>query len=603
MNGTPGDVLNAGPPVTQQSPRPEPSPRPATLPPLQRRWVDRAEIDEAAVHELVRTLQLPEPLCRLLALRGHTDPDDAKLYLKPRLDRLDDPGLLADMRVAVDRIQRAIERRETILVHGDYDVDGVCSTALLTRVLRSYGAKVEPFTPLRLRDGYDLTTAGVEAAIRAGATLIITADCGTVAHAAVEEAGAAGIDVIVTDHHTPGPSLPDAVAVVNPNREDSAYPDRSLAGVGVAFKLCQALAQRRGAPPESLWEYLDLVAVATIADLAPLRGENRILTRYGLKLLRETRNPGLRALLAAAGIDVSGPLGAGQISHVLAPRINAVGRMGDAGRGVALLLTDDEREAARLAAVLEEENRVRKAVDRETLDQAIDRLVEDYDPDRDYGVVIASTGWHPGVIGIVASRVVERIHRPTILLTIDEAAGRARGSARSIPRFHLYEAIRDCGHLLERFGGHRQAAGLDIAVDRIDAFRAAFNERARAVLSPEDVIQRVAIDMEVTLAEANLDMIALMRHFGPFGMGNPSALFASRGVRLVRDPRIIRDEHAKLFVEDDTGRIDAIGFGMADRVRHLGAGDRLDIAFHLQIDEWNGRRRPQARLVDVRVDT
>jgi single-stranded-DNA-specific exonuclease len=361
------------------------------------------------------------------------------------------------------------------------------------------------------------------------------------------------------------------------------------------------MAKRRGMPADALRDYLDLVAVATIADLAPLRGENRILTRYGLKLLPETRNPGLRALLTAAGIDVTNPLSAGQISHVLAPRINAVGRMGDAGRGVALLLTDDDREAARLAAVLEEENRVRKAVDRQTLDEALDRLCADYDPDRDYGVVLAAPGWHPGVIGIVASRVVERIHRPVIMLAIDEATGRARGSARSIPRFHLYDAIRDCGHLLERFGGHRQAAGLDIAIDRIDEFRIAFNERARSVLEPDDVVARISVDMDVCLSDANLEMIDLLRHFGPFGMGNPSPMFACRGVRLARDPRIVKDEHAKLLVEDDTGRIDVIGFGMADRVRDFAHGDRLDIAFLLQIDDWSGRRRPQARLIDVRA--
>jgi len=571
------------------------------LPPLERRWVERAAVDEAAVAALMAELNLPRPLCRLLALRGLTDAGAAKLWLKPRLDELHDPDLLADMGVAADRIDRAIAQGEMILVHGDYDVDGVCSTALLTRVLRSMGARVTPFTPLRLRDGYDLTTAGVGAAVDAGATLIVTADCGTVAHAAIDEAAAAGIDVIVTDHHTPGGSLPAALAVINPNRADSAYPDRSLAGVGVAYKLCQSLAKRRGQAPDSLWEYLDLVAVATIADLAPLRGENRIFTRYGLRLLRETRNPGLRALLATAGIDTTGPLSAGQISHVLAPRINAVGRMGDAGRGVALLLTEDVAEAARLAAVLEEENRIRKSVDRQTLEEAIERLSVDYDPDHDYGIVIAGSGWHPGVIGIVASRVVERVHRPTILLAIDESTGRARGSARSIPRFHLYDAIRDCGHLLERFGGHRQAAGLDIAVDRIAEFRSAFNERACAVLGPEDVVARVSIDMDVQLVEADLATIELLRHFGPFGIGNPSPMFASRGVRLARAPRLIHDEHVKLLVEDETGRMDSIGFGLADRARDLAEGDRVDIAYMLQVDEWNGRRRAQARLIDLRI--
>jgi single-stranded-DNA-specific exonuclease len=582
------------------APTPEPhAPLPA-LPPLRRKWEERGTADDGAVALLAAGLKLPDSLCRLLAIRGYADCATAKTYLKPRLEELHDPFGLIDMDVAVERLGRAIDRGETILVHGDYDVDGICSTALYTRVLRSLGGKAVPFTPYRLRDGYDLTSAGVSAAIEAGASLILTGDCGTVAHAAIREAAEAGIGVIVTDHHTPGPTLPDAVAVVNPNRPDCSYPDRYLAGAGVAWKLSQALVTSRGGDPKSLWYYLDLVAVATIADLAPLKGENRIITRYGLKLLSQSSNHGLRALLLAAGVDLTQPIGAGRISHGIGPRLNAVGRMGDAMRGVRLLLSDVEAEATKLAAVLEEENRVRKAVDRQTLAEAIDQLRGTYDPETDYGIVLAAPGWHSGVIGIVASRIVERINRPTILIAIDPETGKARGSARSIPGFHLYEAIRDCSHLLERFGGHRQAAGLEILPERIDEFRRAFNARAASVLGPDDVAARVAVDLDVSLGDADVKLIELLRHFGPFGMGNPSPLFVSRSVELLRPPRIIKDEHVKLFLGDDSGRIDAIGFGMADRAAGLEQGGRIDIAYHVQIDEWNGRRRPQARLVDLR---
>jgi single-stranded-DNA-specific exonuclease len=570
------------------------------LPPLRRIWMVRGPTvadEAAALHE---TLRLPLPLCQLLVLRGYNDIDSAKLYLKPRLDRLHDPFALADMQAAVERLNRALDRRETILVHGDYDVDGVCGTALYTRVLRGFGARVVPFTPSRLRDGYDLTVAGVSAAVSAGATLIVTADCGTVAHAAVQEAAACGIDVIITDHHTPSTTLPAATAVINPNRADSTYPDRFLAGAGVAYKFCQALVAARGGDPSSLWYYLDLVAIATIADLAPLRGENRVFTRFGLRVLSQTRNIGLRALLASAGIDTTLPIGAGQVSHGLGPRINAVGRMGDANRAVALLLTEDAAEATRLAAVLEEETRIRKAVDRQTLHEALKQLEQSYDPERDYGVVLAAQDWHPGVIGIVASRVVERINRPTIMIALDGTGGKARGSARSIPGFHLYEAIRDCGHLLMRFGGHRQAAGLDIEPQQIDTFRNAFNERAHAVLRPDDVALRVPIDIELHLCDANVRLVELLRHFGPFGIGNPSPMFASRNVKLLRPPRIVREEHAKLLVSDGTSRLEAIGFGMAERLHLLREGDTLDIAYHLQLDDWNGRYRPQARLCDFR---
>ena len=569
------------------------------LPSPARRWVERGTPDAAATAALRDALHLPDPLCRLLVIRGHADAGDARAYLKPRLDQLHDPATLAGIDDAVARIDRAIRKGETILVHGDYDVDGICGAALFTRVLRSFGARVQPFTPHRLRDGYDLSTAGVRAAAATGATLILTADCGTTAHEAVRSARETGIDVIVTDHHTPGATLPDAVAVVNPNRADCAYPDRLLAGAGVAFKLCQAVAAARGVAVETLWYYLDLVAVATIADLASLKGENRILTRYGLKLLRVTQNAGLRALMAEARIDATKPIAGGQISHVLAPRINAVGRMGDAMRGVELLLTDDEGRAAALAHVLEEENRVRKDVDLRTLREALTQLEGGYDPDADWGLVLGSPDWHPGVIGIVASRVVERLHRPTVLLAIDAASGRARGSARSISGFHLYEAIRSCSDLLERFGGHRQAAGLDIRMDRIDAFREAFNTHAHEVLEPDDLVERVPIDVQVDLGEASIEVAELLRHFGPFGMGNPAPVFVARGVRLARPPRTVGDGHARLLFADESGRLDAIGFSMAQRVQGVSAEDRFDAAFHLGIDDWNGRWRVQARLVDV----
>jgi single-stranded-DNA-specific exonuclease len=570
-----------------------------TLPAPLRRWVERGCADVTLANGLRDSLSLPEPLCHLLTVRGYGEVDAARDYLKPRLERMHDPVSLAGIANAVERIDSAINTGETILVHGDYDVDGVCGTTLFTRVIRSMGGRVVPFTPLRLRDGYDLTDAGVRAAKAAGATLIVTADCGTVAHAAVTTAKQLGIDVIVTDHHTPGPTLPDAVAVVNPNRPDCDYPDRSLAGVGVAFKVCQALASMRSVDAKSLWYYLDLVAVATIADLAPLRGENRIFTKFGLKLLRETRNPGLAALMVEAGIDQNRPIGGGQISHVLAPRINAVGRMGDAMRGVELLLTDDAARAATLARVLEDENTTRKTIDRQTLREALLMLEKTYDPDRDWGIVLGSQDWHSGVIGIVASRVVERIHRPTILLSIDPTVGRARGSARSIPAFHLYDGIKSCNHLLERFGGHRQAAGLDVRIDRIDALRDAFNAHAHEVLDADDLVQNVSIDLELRLGDATVEFADLLRHLGPFGMGNPSPVFVTRGVRLAREPRIVGDGHAKLLLGDDSGRIDAIGFGMGDRIRDARAQDRFDVAFHLQVDEWNDLRRPQARLLDL----
>lgn len=548
---------------------------------------------------LEAALKLPPSLCRLLLVRGFADESDARQFLKPRLERLHDPSLLAGMGAAVERVRRALRDGETILVHGDYDVDGICGATLCTRALAALGARVRTFVPHRLRDGYDLTGAGVRAAADAGASLILTVDCGTVAHEPIAAAAAAGIDVIVTDHHTPSQALPPALAVVNPNRPDCTYPDKGLAGAGVAFKLCQALAAAEGADPAELWSFLDLVAVATIADLAPLAGENRILTRFGLRLLRQTRNPGLRALLESAKIDTTEPIGAGKISHVLAPRINAAGRVGDAARAIELLMTADEREAGRLAHELEQQNETRRAVDRETLAQAVDMLERDYDPARDFAIVLAAHGWHPGVIGIVASRVVELTHRPTVLIAIDDD-GRARGSARSIPRFHLYEGIRACAHLLERYGGHRQAAGLEIRPERIPELRAALNDHARTVLRPHDLEPTLRIDLDIHLSEITTELFALMRHFGPFGIGNPMPVLGVRDVRVARPPRTVGAGHVRLVLEQDGARLQAIGFGMADRIATLDAvRNRLDVVFHLQEDRWNAHL--QAKLIDVRI--
>lgn len=566
------------------------------------RWVARAQPNPDVAETLARELALPPALCRLLALRGFTQPDSAKRYLKPRLDELHDPFLLAGMDAAVERLQRAIHAGEKIFVHGDYDVDGICSAALYTRVLRSLGATVQAFVPHRLTDGYDLGHAGVRAAAEFGASVILTGDCGIVAHEAVRAARELGIDVIVTDHHTPGSELPDCAAVINPNRSDCRYPEKGLAGVGVAFKLCQAMATRFGLQHDALWYYLDLVAVATIADLAPLTGENRTLTRYGLKVLKETKNPGLAALLRTAGLSEHPVLAAGQISHVLAPRINAVGRMSEAARGVKLLLEDDPASAHAIAQSLEDENRTRQEVDRATLAQALDMLEGDYDPERNRVIVLAAEGWHPGVIGIVASRVVELLHRPTILIALEEGGERGRGSARSIPAFHLYNALHSCAHHLERFGGHKYAAGMEIRAENIPLLRAELEAYAAGVLRPEDLVPELSYDLELTLPEANADLLRLMRHLGPHGVGNPSPVFVARGVGVSGYPKIVGENHLKLQLIQNGAQLPAIGFRMANRLNDVDVTKTaIDVAFQLHLDRYNGRDYLQAKLLDLRA--
>jgi single-stranded-DNA-specific exonuclease len=564
-----------------------------------RRWVFPDAPDTAAVERLRAELRLPEALSRLLVQRGLSDAGAARDFLRPHAGQFLPPLGLAGMDDAVERLARAVRNGETILVHGDYDVDGICATALLVRALRRMGARAEPFVPHRLVDGYDLSEAGVRAAVEIGARVILTADCGIVAHDAVERARRAGVDVVVTDHHTPGPTLPDAVAVVNPNRPDCGYPDKGLAGVGVAYKVCCALAEELDFPLDQLSCYLDLVAVATVADLAPLTVENRALVRWGLRVLAQTPNAGLRALLRSTGLEDKGEITAGQVGYILAPRINAVGRMGEALRGVHLLLTDDPREAARIAEVLEEENRWRREVDGQTLREAMQMVERDFAPDRDRGVVLASPGWHPGVIGIVASRVVEQIFRPTVLVALGDGEG--KGSARSIPGFHMYEALRACAPHLERFGGHRAAAGCSVAPERVDAFRAAFDSHARSVLSDDLLVPEVRIDMELRLDEADEELCRLLRHVAPFGIGNPTPVFAARGVEVAGVPRVVGKSHLKLTLASGRSRLEAIGFGMGDRIADANpALGPIDVAFKLEENTWNGRTSLQARLVDLR---
>ena len=560
------------------------------------RWILPEAPDAALVRSLCDELLLPEPICRLLASRGHVPAESAKRYLRPRLDQLLPPEQLLDLGRAVERLVRAIEAGETILVHGDYDVDGISSTTLLTRSFRALGAKVVPFIPRRLADGYDLTDAGVRAAQEAGATVVVTCDCGTSAVAPVRTLQAAGIDVIISDHHLPGGDLPNAYAILNPKRPGCGSEDKDLAAVGVAFKLALAVTRRLGGNENVVYGMLDLVALATIADIAPLRGENRVFARYGLRMLAETKNLGLRALVRSAGLEGK-PLTAGRVSFILAPRLNAVGRLGHALRGVDLLTSESEHEANVIARELEELNARRQEIDRETLEQARRRVLA-LDLEDTYGIVLAADGWHAGVIGIVASRIVEEFGRPTILIALDGDEG--KGSGRSISRFDLHAGIGSCRHLLRRFGGHRSAAGITIAREHVDDFARAFNDAARAVLSPDDLIPELRIDLEVALADLTPGFESLLRHLEPCGVGNPSPMLLARGVRLAAPPRIVGQGGLKLRLQTDVEPLEALGWSLGHRIGEIDVNRPLDIAFRLERDEYQGVSRLQAKLADFR---
>jgi single-stranded-DNA-specific exonuclease len=564
---------------------------------LGRRWRLEAPPDEAVATALALGLPAPLAFARLLVQRGFKDTESARHFLKPSRHDLHDPSLLPDIDRALERLAPAVRAHEPVLVHGDYDVDGQCATAILTRTIRWLGGHAVPFVPHRIRDGYDLSTAGVRAAKDAGAKLIVTLDCGTTAVDAVAEAKQAGIDVIVVDHHLPGLERPAALALVNPKRPESAYPFPELCGAGLSWKLALALARAMGKGDHYVWHLLDLAALATVADLVPLTGENRVIVRLGLRVMRETAWPGLSALIAEAGLRGK-TIRAGQVGFVLGPRINAVGRVGDANDGLSLLLTDDATEAARLAAQLERQNAERQALDQRTLDEALEALEKEYDPARDVGVVLAKEGWHPGVIGIVASRVVERIARPVFMVAFDGDVG--KGSGRSVPRCNLYEALARCAPHLERWGGHKMAAGLTVRRAQFDAFRAAFNAACAAQVKPGELVPTQRVDAILSLRDITEDFERMLRHLEPTGMGNPGPVFGLDGVELAGPVKPIGEKHVRFTLADGAARLSTIAWGMREEVERVTAGGgRLKAAVKLDHDSWLGRETVEGRLVTL----
>ncbi|WP_298436391.1 single-stranded-DNA-specific exonuclease RecJ [Geobacter sp.] len=564
----------------------------------ERRWSVR-EIDPAAVESIVAGGVDPL-VARLLAGRGLSGGEAARRFLASTLADISDPFLLKGMDEAVTRLAAALRDGETVCVYGDYDVDGVSATALLVSFFRSIGLRCFFHIPRRLTDGYGLSADGIRAAAEAGARVIVTVDCGITACAEAQLCASLGIDLIVTDHHTPGAELPRARAVINPNQPGCPYPFKALAGVGVAFNLMIALRGRlresglfAARPEPNLREYLDLVALGTIADVVPLTEENRIFVKHGLRELTAGRRPGIRALKGVSG--VTGEVGCGAVGFRLAPRLNAAGRLEDASLGVELLLEDDHGRAAEIAALLEASNAERQAVEREILSDALGLVRGNPEMVGRRSIVLASEAWHPGVIGIVASRLVDIFHRPTILIALRD--GNGRGSGRSIAGFHLYDALAACGEHLEKFGGHRQAAGLSIDEVTLEAFVARFEEVAAGLLSPEDLAPVLLADAELSPAEVTPELVEAVSTLEPFGMGNPEPLFILRRA-TVAERRVLKEQHLKLRLSAAGRSFDAIGFNLAGRGGPQGGV--VDLAFTPRWNEWNGRRAVQLTLKDVR---
>lgn len=566
---------------------------------MRRKWkLPGTDAREKAAH-LADELDVPVPFAATLVSHGIASVAEAGCFLSPDRSTLHDPTLLPDMDEALERLRLAVGRREKIFVCGDYDVDGITSIVLVKRCLEAAGLEVGFYVPNRLVEGYGLSETGVRAAKQWGAGLIVTVDSGVTGHEEITLAGQLGIDTIVTDHHEPQETLPPALAVVDPKRRDSRYPFKHLAGVGVAFKVMEGLARHHRDVAYAVEENLDLVAVGTVADIVPLTGENRILTTLGLDKLRVTANPGLRALMEIAGVD-SVEARAPHIGFALGPRLNAAGRLGDASIGVDLLTTDDFENAVKIARKLDAENRKRRELERTVFENATRMIDDDVDLKARRSIVLWSRGWHPGVVGIVASRIAKQHNRPTILLSV--ADGWCKGSGRSIPGFDLHAALVECRDCIESFGGHRHAAGVSVAEDRLQEFSGCVEHAVASVLTPEDLVPVIEIDALVSLDQCDFDLVNLTKKLRPFGAGNPEPVFGTRDLKLI-SAKAVGNGHLKLTVSQGDRAMDAIGFGMAEALDDLrGAGGVVALAYVLEENTWRGVTNLQLRLKDVQSE-
>ena len=562
---------------------------PAPVPNIPARWLFHGP-EPGCAAALAAALGIGSLAAKVLASRGFADAESAHRFLHPSLDDLHDPFALRDMEPAVVRLHAAIAAREKILVYGDYDVDGTTAVVLLMTAIRLAGGSASYHVPHRLKDGYGMRLEVVEAAAEQGVKLIVSVDTGIRAAEVVRRAGALGIDVIVTDHHMPEAALPPALAVLNPNRPDCAYPNKDLCGAGVAFKLAQALPARSGRPAERVARVsesmLKLVAIATVGDIVPLTGENRAIVKLGLDGLTDVRSIGLQALLEVAGFARGASIGARQVAFQIAPRINAAGRMDTAQSVIELFLTTDPARAHALARQLHDRNAERRQVE-----AAICETCQGLPPEESAAALVYyAQGWHRGVVGIVANRMVDRLHRPVFVLGRNEEDGMAQGSGRSIPAFDLLAALESMRGLFVRFGGHKYAAGVTLDPARVEEFRRRFNAYAAARLRPQDFVPRLDIDAVAELAEIDEAAVADVLALAPFGHGNRAPLFAARAVEVAAAPVIMKEKHLRIVVRQRGRGLTLKAWNLAARAAGFAPGTRLDVAFELEDDPSSAAR-------------
>mgnify|MGYP000974574060 CR=1 FL=1 len=565
---------------------------------LNYRWTIRQRPDESIVEKLKETLKIPMSLANVLAARGLTTTADIDKFFEPSLEDIHDPFLMDSMDKAVERILKAIKNGELIWIHGDYDVDGTASTSMMLQFLRDNGAKVEYYIPDRFEEGYGLSKTSVNKANDRNAKLVITVDVGITSFEPVNHANSLGIDTIICDHHEPGDELPDAFCILDPLKPNCNYPFKHLAACGVTFKLLQAIAKTLGKEEEA-FNYLDYVSIASAADMVPLIGENRAFAKYGLDILNSNPRPGIKGLIYCTQLKL-GSINASSIVYSLAPLINAAGRLGDAKRSVEMMTQKDEIAAFQIAQQLEQENRRRRAFDEQTFEEAIPKAIKMIEGGKHRSLVLHSPKWHAGVIGIVASRLVDKFHLPTVLLTsIDNLA---KGSARSINTFDIHNALKKCGYMLIEYGGHKHAAGLTLDEKRIDEFREAFDKIAQEKITKDMLVPEITIDSELMLNELSPKFLKVLNKFAPFGFDNYKPVFITKGVTSANGMKILMNKHLKFRAYQSNFAIDAIAYHLAHKSKILTSGKPFSIVYNLEEIQINGYPTIQLRIRDIKSD-
>lgn len=565
------------------------------------RWVYSKPYWGESASDIQQTLNVPPEIACLLNIRGITTYEEAKSFFRPEKEHLHDPFLMKDMEAGACRLSSAIRNHEKVVIYGDYDVDGTTAVSILYTFLKSFGLDVYYYIPHRFKEGYGINPEGIQFALEKDADLIVSVDCGITAIEEAKFAKAQGIDLVICDHHTVGDEIPDALAVLDPKRSDCNYPFDGLSGAGVGYKLIQGTIEKLGLPKKLANKFLDLVAISIASDIVPIIDENRVLMRRGLKLINTKPRVGVKALLERIKIP-AGSVTTSSIVFSIGPRINAAGRMGDATTAVELMIAENEVSAKQFARELETINNMRKNTDSKTMDQAMQMIENQFNLENLSAMVLHKPEWHLGVIGIVASRLVDAHYRPAIMLSTVE--GKIKGSARSIKGFNIYDALKECEDLLEQFGGHEFAAGLTMDRKNLDEFRQRINQIAGDNLSDNDFTPELEISCDLDLNKIDMKFWKLLTQFEPFGPGNMRPIFVSKDVCVEGVPTIVGNGHLKMKVrQGESAVFDCIGFNMHDfepRLRNC-SQDKIDIAYVLEENRWNGRRTIQMRLKDIHI--